>query len=156
MDWHKKYKVLTNVGDNTLEFTTQSQRYRTVVEYGQEEQVNSFECFWTEFVEEKEEEPRPLVYLVQPEPVKTPNKILEEKREALLAKFPNIIFKDEKTTTITPLVRCKLYPKHNRPIRAGVCKIGFHKRQWLTKEIDELLKAGIIKPSRSPHAAAPV
>ena len=102
------------------------------------------------------EEPRPLAYLAQPEPSKIPSKILEEKREALLAKFPNIIFKDEKTATITPLVRCKLYPKHNRPIREGVRNLGFHKRQWLTKEVDELLKAGIIKPSRSPHAAAPV
>src|ERR1044071_5939747 len=67
MDWHKKYKVLTNVGDNTLEFTTQGQRYKTIVEYGQEEQVNTFECFYTEFVVEEEEEPRPLVYLAQPE-----------------------------------------------------------------------------------------
>src|ERR1043165_6966473 len=115
MDWHKKYKVLTNVQDNTLEFTTQGQRYKMVVEYGQEEQVNVFECFWTEFVV-KEEEPRPLVYLAQPTPPKKPNQILEEKREALLAKFPDIIFKDEKSATITPLVRCKLYPKHNRPI----------------------------------------
>src|ERR1044071_3424914 len=126
-----------------------------MVEYGQEEQVNTFEYFYTEFVVE-EEEPRPLAYLAQPVQTKPPNKILEEKREALLAKFPNIIFKDEKSATITPLVRCKLYPKCNRPIREGVRNLGFHKRQWLTKEIDELLKAGIIKLSRSPHAAAPV
>ena len=55
-----------------------------------------------------------------------------------------------------PLIRCKLYSKHNRPIKEGVRNLGFHKCQWLTKEIDELLKAGIIKPSRSPDAAAPV
>src|ERR1044072_4193312 len=155
MDWHKKYKVLTNVGDNTLEFTTQGQRYKTIVEYGHEEQVNAFECFYTEFVVE-EEEPRPLAYLAQPEPSKTPSKILKEKREALLTKFPNIIFKDEKTATITPLVRCKLYPKHNRPIREEVRNLGFHKRQWLIREIDELLKAGIIKPSRSRYAVVAV
>ena len=47
-----------------------------------------------------------------------------------------------------------MYPKHNQPIREGVRNLDFHKRQWLTKEIDELLKAGIIKPSRSPHIAA--
>src|ERR1043165_3449512 len=137
-----------------LEFTIQGQHYKMVIEYGQEEQINALECFWIEFV--VEEKPRPLAYLAQPLPIKTSSKILEEKREALLAKFPNIIFKDEKTATITPLVRCKLYPKHNRSIREGVRNLGFHKRQWLTKEIDELLKAEIIKPSRSPHAAAPV
>jgi len=104
----------------------------------------------------EEEEPRPLVYLAQTISPKKPDQILEEKREALLAKFPNIIFKDEKSATVTPLVRCKLYPKHNRPIREGVHNLGFHKRQWLTKEIDELLKAGIIKPSKSPHTTAPV
>ena len=43
MNWHKKYKVLTNVQDNILEFTTQGQRYKTIVEYGQEKQVNAFE-----------------------------------------------------------------------------------------------------------------
>src|ERR1044071_5576661 len=102
----------------------------------------------------EEEEPRPLVYLVQSMPPTKPSQILEEKREALLKKFPNIIFKNEKSTTITLLVRCKLYPKHNQPIREGVRNLDFHKRQWLTKEIDELLKAGIIKPSRSPHIAA--
>src|ERR1044072_2705570 len=104
----------------------------------------------------EEEDLKPVAYLIQTVSTKTPSKILEEKREALLAKFSNIIFKDEKSATITPLVRCKLYPKHNKPIREGVRNLGFHKRQWLTKEIDELLKAGIIKPSRSPHAVAPV
>ena len=128
MDWHKKYKVFINIQDNTLEFTTQGQRYKTVVEYGQEEQVNVFEYFWTEFVVE-EENPRPLAYLAQPLSTKESSKILEEKREALLAKFPNIIFKDEKSAIITPLIRCKLYSKYNRSIREGVRNLGFHKRR---------------------------
>ena len=79
-----------------------------------------------------------------------------EEKQKLLSSFPGIVFKDEKSATITPLVRCKLYPKHDRPIRDGTRALGFHKREWLRKEIDELLKAGIIRPSKSPHAAAPV
>ena len=45
MDWHKKYQVLVNVSEQTLEFTTQGQRYRTIVEYSQESQVNNLKCF---------------------------------------------------------------------------------------------------------------
>ena len=120
MDWYKKYKMLTNVQDNILEFTIQGQRYKTVVEYSQEEYINAFECFWTEFVVKEEKTLRPLVYLTQLTLPKKPSQILEEKREALLKKFPNIIFKDEKSITITLLIRCKLYPKHNHPIKEGV------------------------------------
>ena len=34
MDWHTKHAVVTNVGNNTLNFTAQGQRYQTVIEYG--------------------------------------------------------------------------------------------------------------------------
>ena len=99
---------------------------------------------------------KPLVYLAQPTLPKEPSQVLIEKREALLKKFPEIIFKDEKSATITFLVRCKLYPKHNRLIREEIRNLGFHKRRWLTKEIDELLAAGIIKLSKSLHIAASI
>src|ERR1044072_3318065 len=46
--------------------------------------------------------------------------------------------------------------KNDKPIRSKVRPLGFHKREWLRKEIDELLKAGVIRLSRSPYAAAPV
>ena len=110
MNWHKKYKILTNVQNYELEFTTQDQWYKTLVEYGQEKQINAFEYFWIEFVVEKKKTSRPLVYLAQLIPSKKPSQILKEKRKTLLNKFPNIIFKDKKSATITPLVRCKLYP----------------------------------------------
>src|ERR1043165_8464093 len=55
MDWHKKYSALVNVTEQTLEFTTQGQRYRTVVEYEKEPQVNGLECFWTEIIDLEEE-----------------------------------------------------------------------------------------------------
>jgi len=34
MDWHIKYVVVTNIGKQTLDFTSQGQRYQTVVEFG--------------------------------------------------------------------------------------------------------------------------
>src|ERR1044072_3406938 len=94
--------------------------------------------------------------MTQPEEEETVDSYMEEEKQKLLALFPGIIFQDEKSATITPLVRCKLYLKHDRPIRNGTRALSFHKREWLRNEIDELLKAGIIRPSKSPHAAAPV
>ena len=46
--------------------------------------------------------------------------------------------------------------KNDIPIRSGIRLLRFQKREWLRKEIDELLKAGVIRPSKSPYAAAPV
>src|ERR1044071_3936242 len=69
MDWHKKYQVMTNVSEQILEFTSQRQRYRTIVEYGQEAQVNNLKCFWTEVIDIEEEEAgeteEVLAYLAQ-------------------------------------------------------------------------------------------
>src|SRR6266511_1563413 len=46
--------------------------------------------------------------------------------------------------------------KHDRPIRTKLRPLERTKREWLRKEIEELLEAGVIRPSRSPYAAAPV
>src|SRR5262245_26900939 len=43
-----------------------------------------------------------------------------------------------------------------RPIRLKRREFAHNKRVWLEKEIKELLEANIIRPSRSPYAAAPV
>src|ERR1044071_9049018 len=165
MDWHKKYQVMINVSEQTLEFTTQGQRYRTVVEYEKEPQVNNLKCFWTEIIDLEEEADlirtedmqETIAYMAQSEmKEETDDPFLEKQKQKLLALFPDIVFQNEKSATITPLVHCKLYLKHDRPIRDGTRALGFHKREWLRKEIDELLKAGIIRPPKSPHAAAPV
>jgi len=46
--------------------------------------------------------------------------------------------------------------KHDRPIRTKLRPLERTKREWLRKEIEELLEAGVIRPSRSPYSAAPV
>jgi hypothetical protein len=80
---------------------------------------------------------------------------LSRTKDEILNKYPHIIFKDEKTATQTKRVQCKLYLKHDRPIRMGIRALGHHKRTWLQKEIDELMKAKVIRPSKSEYAAAP-
>jgi len=76
--------------------------------------------------------------------------------DQLLEQYSQIIFVNEKLATKTDLVQCKLWMKHDRPIRVKLRPLHQQKREWLRKEIDELLEAGVIRPSRSPYAAAPV
>src|SRR5688572_27555367 len=167
MDWHTKYAVVTNVSQKTLEFTAQGQRYQTVVEFGRTPTIDNVECFSViKVVEEESEEDSgrdsagwspalPLACgIEEPSPKEDPH--LVEIRNNLLSKFPKIVFTDEKNATITDRVQCKLYMKSERPIRSGIRALGFHKREWLREHIEELLKAGVIQPSRSPYAAAPV
>jgi hypothetical protein len=45
--------------------------------------------------------------------------------------------------------------KHNRPIRSGTRPLGYHKREWMKNEIEQLLKVKVIRPSRSPYCSAP-
>src|SRR5215208_3791164 len=71
----------------------------------------------------------------------------------LLKEFPNIEFIDEKNTTRTNFVQCKLYIKNDRPIQMLTRPLGFHKKKWIKKELDELLKAKVIRPSKSLYAA---
>ena len=74
----------------------------------------------------------------------------------LLKKYRQIIFIDEKSATKTDLIQCKLWMKHDIPIRTKLRPLGHNAREWLRNEIEELLKAGVIRPSRSPYASAPV
>src|ERR1044071_10078765 len=45
IDWHTKHVVVTNIGNNTLNFMAQGQRYQTVIEYGQTPTIDNVECF---------------------------------------------------------------------------------------------------------------
>ena len=77
-----------------LEFTSQGQRYCTIVEYKQEAQINNLECFWTEIIDVKEEEESENVvaYLAQSEEEEEKDPSMEEEKRKLLALFPGIIF----------------------------------------------------------------
>src|ERR1044071_1632285 len=54
------------------------------------------------------------------------------------------------------MVQCKIWMKHQRLIRACVRPLALAKKEYLKKEIDELLKAGVIVLSKSPYASASV
>ena len=136
-----------------------------MIKYGQTLTIDNVEYFLVirvvEGSEDSEEHARwspilPLANEVNEESSLIEEPIKEKLREELLAKFPRIVFTDEKHATITDRVQCKIYMKNDIPIRSRVQPFGFHKREWLRKEIDELLKAGVIRPLRSPYAAAPV
>ena len=71
----------------------------------------------------------------------------EEIKQDLLSRYPKIVFTDEKNATITDQIQCKLYMKSDKPIRSGIRALGFHKREWLRKHIEELLNAGVIQYS---------
>ena len=82
---------------------------------------------------------------------------IEDRRVVqILKEFPDIEFIDEAHATRTDLVQCKIWMKHQRPIRARARPLAPAKKEYLKKEIDELLKAGVIVPSKSPYASAPV
>ena len=136
MDWHTKHAVVTNVGNNTLDFTAQGQRYQTVIEYGQTPTIDNVECFSVirvvEGSEDSEEQAGwspalPLANEVNEESSPKEEPLKEKLRKELLAKFPRIIFTDEKHATITNLVQCKIYMKNDKPIRSGIRPLGFHK-----------------------------
>ena len=80
----------------------------------------------------------------------------EELVSQIIEEYKDIIFIDKKLATRTDLVKCKLWMKYDIPIRVKLRPLEQSKREWLRKEIDELLEAGVIRPSRSPYAAAPV
>src|ERR1043166_6785738 len=80
---------------------------------------------------------------------------IRQEAEGLLAKYPQIIFKDEKSVTKTYLVQCQIHMKHNKPIRLPRRNLAPEKRIWFENEIKELRKASIVRPSTSIHAATP-
>jgi len=138
MDWYTKHAVVTNVGNNTLDFMAQGQRYQIVIEYGQTPTIDNVECFSVIRVvkgsEDSEEQAGwspalPLANEVNEESSPKEEPLKEKLRKELLAKFPQIIFTDEKHATITNLVQCKIYMKNDKPIRSGIRPLGFHKRE---------------------------
>ena len=84
-----------------------------------------------------------------------PNLTLEQKREVqmLLEEFSDIF---------TELPGCTDWEQHeiklttDEPVRAKSYPLPYSMREVIDKEIDEMLKLGIIRPSKSPYTAPPV
>ena len=74
----------------------------------------------------------------------------------ILDQYPKIIFIDEVHATKTDLVQCKIWMKNQRPIRSRPRPLSPEKKEYLKKEIEELLSAGVIVPSKSPYASTSV
>src|ERR1043165_4357651 len=80
----------------------------------------------------------------------------KQRLDRYLNENPSLIFTDERHATKTDLVHCKLWMKNDQPFRTRVRPLNPEKRKALQKEIDELLEAGVIRPSKSVYASAPV
>ena len=109
--------MVTNVGNNTLDFTAQGQRYQTVIEYGQTLTIDNVECFSVirvvEGSEDSEEQAGwspalPLANEVNEESLSKEEPLKKKLQKDLLAKFSQIVFTDEKYTMITNQVQLKM------------------------------------------------
>src|ERR1044071_4125428 len=80
----------------------------------------------------------------------------KQRLDRYLEENPKLIFTDERHATKTDLIYCKLWMKNSQPYRTRVRPLNPEKRKALQKEIEELLEAGVIRPSKSVYASAPV
>src|SRR5687768_9491365 len=128
IDWHTKYAVSTNVSDRTLDFTTQGQRFQTVIKFGRTPTIDNIECFSIIRVVEGSENSvnqagwSPALPLANSTEEAMPlvASYFEEIKQDLLSRYPDIVFTDEKNAIITNRVQCKLYMKNDKPIRSGI------------------------------------
>jgi hypothetical protein len=74
----------------------------------------------------------------------------------ILDQYPRIIFTDEVHVTKTDLVQCKIWMKNQRLIRSRPRPLSPEKKEYLKKEIEELLSTGVIVLSKSPYVSAPM
>ena len=136
-----------------------------MIEFGWTSTINNIECYsvirvvkGSEEDSEDQVEWLPALLLAYNNKITIPvaEKEHEELVKDLLEKYPQIIFINEKNTTMTDRIQYKIYMKHETPFRSGVRTLRYYKREWLWKEVDELLRARVIQLSRSPYVAAPV
>ena len=80
----------------------------------------------------------------------------KESIEKYLEEHLEVIFTDEKNATRIDLIQCKLWMKSEKPIRTRVRPLNPEKRMALQREVDDLLAAEVIRPSKSIYASAPV
>ena len=68
----------------------------------------------------------------------------------MLAKYADIIYTDMKELVKTNIIQHTIHLLNSTPIVQGCRLIDQRDRNWLKKELDELLEKGIIRESMSP------
>ena len=70
----------------------------------------------------------------------------------MLAKYADIIYTDMKELAKTNIIQHTIHLLNLTPIVQGCRPMDQRDRNWLKKELDELLEKGIIRESMSPWA----
>jgi len=165
MDWFEDFDVALNIPTKELMFVIERQRYKTFVEFERDgNEINCISGVESQDMRYLGAEGLSAEILCNAVNETTVSDILSETEfrqgkeqvEAYLEKHPEVVFTDEKNATRTDLVQCKLWMKNAKPIRIRVRPLNPEKRVALQKEIDDLLTAGVIRPSKSVYASAPV
>src|SRR6266542_2527086 len=76
----------------------------------------------------------------------------EQSIHELLAKYADIIYTDMKELAKTNIIQHTIHLLNSTPIAQGCRPMDQRDRNWLKKELDELLEKGIIRESMSPWA----
>ena len=76
----------------------------------------------------------------------------EQSIQELLAKYADIIYTDMKELAKTNIIQHTIHLLNSTPIAQGCRPMDQRDRNWLKKELDELLEKGIIRESMSPWA----
>src|SRR6266542_4235776 len=85
--------------------------------------------------------------------IEGPERIFEEKSiHELLVKYADIIYTDVKELAKTNIIQHTIHLLNSTPIAQECCPMDQRDRNWLKKELDELLEKGIIRESMSPWA----
>src|SRR6266498_4949398 len=84
-----------------------------------------------------------------------PERTFEEQSiHELLAKYADIIYTDMKELAKTNIIQHTIHLLNSIPIAQGCRLMDQRDRNWLKKELDELLEKGIIRESMSPWATS--
>src|SRR6266540_2860844 len=78
----------------------------------------------------------------------------EQSIHEMLTKYADIIYTDMKELAKTNIIQHTIHLLNSTPIAQGCRPMDQRDRNWLKKELDELLEKGIIRESMSPWATS--